>query len=424
MNSPLNSYQLVAMVLAGGSNEPLKILSKKRAKAAIPFGGFYRIIDFSLSNLMHAGIRRVGVLTQHRPESLMHHLGVGEPWDMVGRARGIKLMPPYQAQESSNWYKGSADAVGQNLNFVTDFNSEYVIILSGDHIYKMDYLKLLKFHKSNKADLTVVTKELPSVQGGIFGSLSFGKDFKIKRYLEKPENPISNFISLGIYIFNTKFLLKVFSKKGPDKKIDFGKDIIPWAIKKGHKVYAYNFKKTWWYIGDIYSYWRANIEILRENSSIKLEKWQIRTNLNDRNRGEAISPIIKNGIVKSSIIGDGAIIEGNVEGSIIFPRVRIKKGANIKNSIIMHDCEVGENTIIERAVIDKDVKILNNCKIGEGYIQSNFKNSPWQGITVIGRSAKIPDDIILLGGCQIFPNVDLSDFDIISYRRNKIINIL
>ncbi|MGC9060545.1 MAG: glucose-1-phosphate adenylyltransferase family protein, partial [Thermoplasmata archaeon] len=342
----------VGMLLAGGVGSRLSILAKKRAKPAVPFAGMYRIIDFTLSNACNSGVNVLGILTQYKPLSLMDHIGSGSAWDYIGRTRIAKILPPRTAEKEFDWYRGTADAIYQNMGFVRDFNPERVLILSGDHIYRMDYSELVNYHKEKNADLTIATMEVPLSEAGRFGIAILDERGKIVEWEEKPKEPKSNIASMGIYVFDTNVLESVLEKK---LGVDFGKDIIGWMIKN-YNVYAFPFKGYWRDVGTIQSYWEANMDVLNENSGLKIEDWNLRTNLSEMRKGDRGPAYVgAHGSVLNSIVSPGCVIEGKVVHSVLSPGVVVKKGAFVHDSVIMHDCVIGANAVIETVIMDKNV---------------------------------------------------------------------
>lgn len=401
----------IAFILAGGKKPSLDILSQKRAKAAIPFGAIYRVIDFALTNMFHSGIKNVGVLTQYRPESLMDHIAEGEAWDFHGWNRNILIFPPYKRQQGSDWYKGTADAVYQNLNFVYDHNPKYILIVSGDHIYNIDYGKVLKWHNSKNADITIVTKTLENVSPGRFGMLEIDNNSKIIAYEEKQEKIISKTISLGIYIFNTDILIPLL--KQDVLKVsshDIGKEIIKPNLFK-YNIFAYNFDDPWFYLGTIREYWQANMELLKPNPTIKLKEWGITTNLIDGNIAN-LPPTRFRGIgsATNSIIANGCFIEGKVENSILFPGVIVKRDAIVSNSILMNNVIVNRRTRLNEIVADKDVHFGVNVIAGEGEKIPNKKYPEYfsSGISVMAKGIIISDNSKIGKNCLFFASTESS----------------
>ena len=401
--------KIVAMILAGGYGNRLSILAQHRAKPAVPYGGFYRMIDFTLSNVMRSGIRYVGIMTQYKPYSLMDHISDGAAWGFVGRKRLAKILSPYVGGADSDWYAGTADAIYQNFSFLDRFSPEIVVVLSGDHIYSMDYSDMIEFHLEKNAALTIATQPVFWKEVGRFGVVQADENDRVYTFHEKKPDAPSNIGALGIYVFNRKILEK---RLGEDARLDtshdFGKDIIP-RMLKNDLVYSYNFDGYWRDIGTVRAYWDSNMEILAPSSGGYLEDWNVRTNLSRLDlKNQVASKIGKSADIENSIISPGCIIEGKVTRSIISPGVRIKKGAKVKDSIIFHDTIVGENSVLSKVICDKNVLISDGCVIGTGAntpneTQPNLLNS---GITLIGKTAQIPKDMQIGKNCLIYPEIN------------------
>ncbi len=382
----------VAMLLAGGKGTRLNILARMRAKPAVPFGGIYRIIDFTMSNVMNSGFNHVGILTQYKPLSLMEHIGTGHAWDLVGRTRDAKILPPRTGEKDSDWYKGTADAIAQNLDYIRGHKPERVLILSGDHIYKMDYSKMVKHHKDKNADLTIAMMEVPIKDAHQFGIGITNSEDRIIEWEEKPKEPKSNLASMGIYVFNSESLYKYL---GPERcGNDFGKEIIAKMINEAN-VFAYRFKGYWRDVGTLQSYWDANMDLLDASSGIELEKWGVRTNMDVGRIGDRPpARVLAGAKVVDSIISPGCVIEGEVSNCIISPGVIVKKGALLHGSVIMHDVVVGENSTLDNIISDKEVVIGKGCLIGYGSSEVPNQRHPTHlgtGLTILGKGAVIPD---------------------------------
>ena len=357
---------MVAMILAGGQGSRLGVLTKKLAKPAVPYGGKYRIIDFPLSNCSNSGIYSVGVLTQYKPLELNAHIGIGSPWDLDRRDGGVSILPPYQEEKGGNWYKGTANAIYQNIEFVDRYDPEYVLILSGDHIYKMDYDKMLQFHKEKNAEATIAVIEVPMEEACRFGIMNTNEDLSIYEFEEKPAKPKSNMASMGVYIFNWKLLRQALKEDEKDKESsnDFGKNIIPKMLNEGRKLVAYPFKGYWKDVGTISSLWEANMDLLKRESGLNLyeDDWKI----------YSVSPVRpdqyigKDANVKNSLIVEGCTVHGTVENSVLFEGVYIGKNTVIRDSVIMTDAKIGDNVVIDKAIIGGEAKIRKDCKIGNG----------------------------------------------------------
>jgi glucose-1-phosphate adenylyltransferase len=398
------------MLLAGGEGSRLNILVEARAKPAVPFGGIYRIIDFTLSNIMNSGLERVGVLTQYKPLSLMSHIGSGRAWDLEGRNRGIKILPPHTGDKDSDWYKGTADALRQNIDFLTRYDSEEILVVSGDHIYYMDYAPMIAYHRRNRAHFTVAMMRVPKEQLIHFGTAEVDGQGRIKDWEEKPKKPRDALASLGIYVFQTAYLLQALQDQ---TTIDFGKDLIPKSIKKD-RVFAYPFSGYWRDVGTLAFYYEAHQDLLNPRSVLNPEAWGIQPNLEeDGLKGDRPAVIVQNnGRVIQSFLSSDTIIEGHVKGSVLSPGVRVKKGARVINSILMHDCLVEEGAFLERVIIDKRVTIGHNCRISGRATTPNheFPGHLKEGLTLIGKGASIPSQLQVQGNVIIFPWTDASDF--------------
>lgn len=357
---------IIAMILAGGQGSRLGVLTKKLAKPAVPFGGKYRIIDFTLSNCSNSNIHTVGVLTQYQPLELNSHIGIGDPWDLDRRDGGVNILPPYQEEKGGNWYKGTANAIYQNIPFVDDHDPEYLLILSGDHIYKMDYEKMLDFHKEHEADVTIAVIDVSLEEASRFGIMNTREDLSIYEFEEKPAEPKSTKASMGIYIFNWRTLKKLLKEDEADKNSnnDFGKNIIPKMLEQGKKLMAYPFEGYWKDVGTIESLWEANMDLLKDDNELNLydNEWRIYS-INPVRPAQYIGA---HASVKSSLIVEGCIVHGEVENSVLFPGVFVGKNTVIKNSVIMPNTKIGENVIIDKAIVGNNVTIRRECRIGHG----------------------------------------------------------
>lgn len=398
------------MILAGGRVDELLVLTLKRPKSALPFGGIYRIIDFALSNLMHSGIDNVGILSQYRPFSLMRHVGVGEHWDFIGRSRGVRILPPYRGMRASDWYKGTADAIYQNQNYINEHNPDLVLIVSGDHIYRMDYANLVDFHIEGKADLTIAFTRISSRSETRFGLGVIGRNGRLTDYREKPVERISRWASMTVYVFRKEVLYELLKTNVREPSHEFGRDIIPKALAN-YRVSAYKFKGFWEYSRTIDAYFGSNMLLLKKKAGFDLERWQVRTNPYERNLVADRPPckIASRAQVRNSIISDGCIIEGRVLNSILSPGVRIEEGSEIVDSIVMHDARIGRGVVVNKTICDKEVMIGDKAICGEGDEFAPNNDYPRLlscGITVIGKGAKIPGGIRIGRNCIIYPDVD------------------
>ncbi len=392
----IKKKECVAMLLAGGQGSRLYALTSKIAKPAVSFGGKYRIIDFTLSNCINSGIDTVGVLTQYEPLVLNDYIGNGLPWDLDRTYGGVKILPPYQGKEKSDWYKGTANAIYQNAAFVDRYDADYVLVLSGDHIYKMDYAKMLRYHKKRGADCTIAVIDVPIEEASRFGIMSANDDGSIYKFSEKPKNPDSTKASMGIYIFNRK---KLFSYLEEDDKTegsanDFGKNIIPAMLKAGEKMYAYPFEGYWKDVGTIESLWEANMDMLGESPVLKLndEGWRIYS----RHEAQAPQFIGENATVKNSSITEGCDIEGTVTGSILGAGVKVMPGATVVDSVIMSGVKICAGATVKYSIIDSNVVIGAGATVG-GDREKGEK------ITVIGAGIEIASGEVVEAGSMCNP---------------------
>lgn len=386
------------MLLAGGEGSRLLTLSRRRAKPAVPFGSIYRIIDFTLSSLMRSEIPVVGVLTQYRPYSLMDHISLGEPWGFIGRKRLAKVLPPYRGEADSDWYTGTADAVYQNFDFINRFpDADVIVVVSGDHIYSMDYRALIERHVEADAELTIACQEVPWEQTGQFGIMVTNEDDRIVDFIEKPkEDPPSNLASLGIYVFRRDALFQRLRADAHnlDSARDFGKDIIPGMIADG-RTFAHRFTGYWRDVGTVNAYWRAHMDTLDPSSGLRLHEWRIRTNPNSFGNSNLFPVRVDPpGRVIDSVVGMGCVIEGEARRSVLSPGVRIGRGAVVENSVILHDCVVGVGARLRDVVIDKQTIVGKGAIIGEGDDTPNeqLPDKLNAGQTLIGKAVQIQAD--------------------------------
>ncbi|MEO0215685.1 MAG: sugar phosphate nucleotidyltransferase [candidate division WOR-3 bacterium] len=400
--------EIIAMLLAGGVGSRLGILAKKRAKPAIPFGGIYRIIDFTMSNIANSGIDVVGVLTQYKPLSLMEHIDNGRPWDLFGRTRLVEILPPKTGEESSDWYKGTSDAVYQNLGFIEDFSPELVLVVSGDHIYYMNYEELILYQQKKDADGIVCLIGVPEEEAHNFGIALIDKENRIIDWEEKPKKPRSNLASMGVYLFKKEILKETLIESAKRGGTDFARNVIPMMLEK-KKVFGYEFKGYWRDVGTVPAYWRANMDLLDINSGLDIERWGIKTNLSVKGEIGDRPPIYigKNAKIKNSLISSGCEIEGAVLNSILSPGVKIGPETIIKDSVVFHNTEIGKGAFLEKAIIDKNVKIGDQVKIGVG--EKPERLSIETELSVIGKGAKIPSRMVIGKNCTIHPDVDLTN---------------
>ena len=385
--------EMIAMLLAGGQGSRLGVLTSKVAKPAVAFGGKYRMIDFPLSNCINSGVDTVGVLTQYQPLRLNTHIGIGIPWDLDRNIGGVTVLPPYEKSTNSEWYTGTANAIYQNLEYMESYNPEYVLILSGDHIYKMDYEVMLDFHKANNAEVTIAVMPVPMEEASRFGIMIADENHRITEFEEKPEHPRSNLASMGIYIFNWKTLKEALIAMADQPALDFGKHVIPYCHEKGAPLYAYEFTGYWKDVGTLSSYWEANMELIDIVPEFNLyeEYWKIYT------KSEIQPPdyIAADSVVERSIIGEGSEVYGEVYNSVIGCGVTIGKGTVIRDSIIMNQTQIGEECEINKAIIAENVVVGNQVKLGVGEEAEN-DTAPHiynHGLVTIGEKSVIPDGI-------------------------------
>ncbi|MCL5962293.1 MAG: glucose-1-phosphate adenylyltransferase [Chloroflexi bacterium] len=403
--------KVLAVILAGGQGNRLGILSDKRAKPAVPFAGKYRIIDFTLSNCFNSGISDVAVLTQYRPRSLHDHIRVGRAWDMDRVQGGIHLLQPYLGRHDEDWYKGTADAVYQNLNFVEDHRGNVILILSGDHVYRMNYDDMVRFHHEKGADLTVAVMEVPWDEASRYGILQLDDTGKVMVFDEKPKSPKSNLVSMGVYVFNKdKLKTRIVEDASRITAHDFGRDVVPLMVKQD-KVYGFRFQGYWRDVGTIKSYWEANMDMLAPVAELDLYDREMPV----RSRPEYHPPVRTGSRARivNSLVCDGCIVHGTVEHSILSPGVVVAEGAVIRDSIVLNDASIGREAIIDKAILDKNVHVGDGAHIGYGDDYTPNRRYPQcltVGITVIGKSAVIPPGVQIGRNCIIGSNVVPHDF--------------
>lgn len=396
--------EALVLLLAGGVGSRLNLLVETRAKPAVTFGGLYRIIDFSLSNVMNSGLNRVGVLTQYKPLSLMGHIGTGDAWDFTGRSRFVKILPPRTGMKDSDWYQGTADAIRRNIDFIESNPTDEVLILSGDHIYHMDFAAMIEYHRSKKADVTVGMMVVPKSQIHQFGAGITNQDNRIVDWEEKPAVPRTNLASMGIYVFDQKYLLKTLAR---DKnEIDFGMHILPWAIDNDN-VFAYPFYGYWRDVGTIQAYWEANMDLLKPESGISPEAWQICTNVEAEGRGadRPATRYLDGADVRNSLVSAGCVIKGQVINSVLSPGVVVERGAVVKDSIIFRDCRIEENAILDLIISDKLTCFGAGCKVGIGthhdIANRLYPKHLYTGISLVGEFARIPERMRIGRNCIV-----------------------
>ena len=389
----MRKKEMIAMLLAGGQGSRLGVLTAKVAKPAVAFGGKYRIIDFPLSNCINSGIDTVGVLTQYQPLRLNTHIGIGIPWDLDRNVGGVTILPPYEKSTSSEWYTGTANAIYQNLDYMDSFNPDYVLILSGDHIYKMDYEVMLDYHKENHADVTIAAMPVPIEEASRFGIVITDDDGRITEFQEKPPQPKSNLASMGIYIFSWPVLKEALIALKDEPGCDFGKHIIPYCHEKGERLFAYEYNGYWKDVGTLGSYWEANMELIDIIPEFNLyeEFWKIYTN-------SGILPpqyISDKAVVERSIIGNGSEIYGEVRNCVIGSGVTIEEGSVVRDSIIMKDVIIGKNCVVDKSIVAESCKIGDNVTLGIGSdVPNKLKPAIYSfGLVTIGENSVIPSDV-------------------------------
>ena len=407
----MRKKEMMAMLLAGGQGSRLGVLTAHKAKPAVTFGGKYRIIDFPMSNCINSGVDTVGVLTQYMPLELNQHIGIGTPWDLDRRAGGVTVLAPYMKSERGDWYTGTADAIYQNIDYIDRYNPEYVLILSGDHIYKMDYSQMLDFHKENRCDVTIAALTVPWEEASRFGLMNVHVDNRIYEFEEKPPEPKSNYANMGIYIFNWDVLrdaLERDNKIHPDS--DFGMHVLPMLLAEGKRMYAYQFNGYWKDVGTIDSYWAANMDLIQT-----LPEFNLYENFQKIYTDADHQPPMYTGKmseIKGSIVSEGCEILGKVYYSVIGTSVIIEEGAVVKDSIIMGDCYIGKDAYIDHCIVDAGCTIGDGVEIGLGenipnYDKPNIYNT---GITVLGENTTIPDNVKIGMNCVVMGKTEPRDY--------------
>lgn len=402
--------EMIAMLLAGGQGSRLGVLTAKVAKPAVSFGGKYRIIDFPLSNCINSGIDTVGVLTQYQPLRLNSHIGIGIPWDLDRNVGGVTVLPPYEKSSNSEWYTGTANAIYQNQEYMEQYNPDYVLILSGDHIYKMDYKIMLDYHKANNADITIAAMPVPMEEASRFGIVVTDEDNRITEFEEKPTQPKSNLASMGIYIFSWKVLKEALIKLKDQNECDFGKHVIPYCFENNKRIFAYEYNGYWKDVGTLSSYWEANMELIDIIPVFNLyeEFWKIYT------RTDTIPPqyIGENAYIEKSIIGDGTEIYGKVYNSVIGAGVVIEEGTVVRDSIIMNNSVIGKDSIVTKSIIAEDVQIGSHVELGAGEEAENvFKPKIYNsGLVTVGECSVIPDNVTVGKNTAISGETTIDDY--------------
>jgi len=413
---------ILAFILAGGRVDELSVLTYDRPKSALPFAGNFRVIDFALSNLMHARIGQVGILSQYRSASLITHIGNGSSWDMQGHRRQVALLPPSKGQQDSDWYKGTADAVAHNLEFIYENNPDLVMILSGDHIYRMDYKNMIKFHQDQGADVTAGFIKVPLEEAHRFG-LGTMKELKGKpggrliNYQEKPTDPQSQWASLTIYLFKTKILLEILKGTHPHtgrEAIEFGRDILPPLVHQC-KVFGYTFSGYWGYTRTLDEYWRTHMDLFGPDSRIDLKDWQIRTNLEHERILQRQPAMVGPGAtIDQVLLTSGCVVEGTVKRSVLFPGVHIEEGAVVEDSILFFDTIVEAGAVLKKVIADKRVRIGEKARIGGGAKAGPNRAFPHllsSGLTVVGRNTHLPPRMRVGSNCIFNPYLEEDFFD-------------
>lgn len=393
--------EMIAMLLAGGQGNRLYVLTNQRAKPAVPFGGKYRIVDFTLSNCTNSGIDTVGVLTQYRPLELNSYIANGQPWDLDRMDGGVYILPPYTGS-SASWYKGTANAIYQNINFIEQYDPEYVLVLSGDHVYKMDYAKMLEFHKKKNADATIAVMDVPIDQASSYGIMNTNDDYSIREFEEKPKVPKSTKASMGIYIFKWEKLreyLILDEEKGENTSNDFGKDVIPAMLSDNQRMFAYPFEGYWKDVGTIDNLWEANMDLL--NPSIAINIWDPLWRIYSRHDVTTPHYIHNSADVVNSMVTEGCYVDGKLNYSILFSDVEVQSDATVEYSVIMRNTKIGKNAQVKYAIIADDAIIEDGAIIGAA--PEDFKNPDKWGIAVIGQGATVKSGQIVLPGEMVEP---------------------
>ena len=409
--------KVLAAILAGGRGAGLSVLTDEQSEAAVPFAGKYRIIDFVLSNCVNSGIYDVAVLTQYQPQSLRSHIGIGKPWDLDRRQGGIRLLQPYMGREESGWQTGTADAIYQNLEFLMESDADYVLVLAGDHIYRMDYRPMLAFHQQQRADVTLGAAVVRLEEGHRFGILETDAVGQVQSFEEKPAQPKGTLGSMGIYVFNRLTLARVLSNDARlaagshASRHDFGHDIIPNMLAGGERVYAYPFTGYWQDVGTVHSYWAAHMQLLDEPPVFDLydPSWVIHTLSEER------PPAYVDGAgqVISSLISHGCVVRGRVEHSVLSPGVIVEEGAQVRDSIVLFDTVIGAGSVVDRSILDKEVVVGKNCRIGVGEdLTPNQQEAAWlnTGLTLVGKRSMLPDNLQVGRNCKLGPALRPADF--------------
>lgn len=389
----LPKQEVVAMLLAGGQGSRLGVLTKNLAKPAVPYGGKYRIIDFPLSNCVNSGIECVGVLTQYQPLELNEYIGNGQPWDLDSTSAGVRVLPPFQRSRKSDWYKGTANAIYQNIPYIERYNPEFVIVLSGDHIYKMDYSKMIAFHKQKKADCSIAVIEVPTEEASRFGILNTREDGSVYEFEEKPKVPKSNQASMGIYVFTWSKLRKYLEEDeaNPKSSNDFGKDVLPTMLNAGERMFAYPFEGYWKDVGTIDSLWESNMDLL--NPKIPLDLNEASWKIYCRNPVMPPNYIAKDAKVQNSLVAEGSNVYGTIDFAVLFSGVTIAPGAVVRDSIIMPNTRIEEGAVVQYAIVAENCVIGKNTVVGRR--PEDMQNKDDWGVAVIGDGCVIPPNTVI-----------------------------
>ena len=402
---------VMAVILAGGYGERLGVLAQERAKPAIPIAGKYRIIDFTLSNCANSEIDDIAVLTQYQPLSLADHIGSGVPWGYANPGRGVRLLQPYLSRDqASDWYQGTADAVYQNIGYVDKQNADYVLVLSGDHVYKMDYRPMIDFHIAKGAEATLAVTEMPEEVLSRFGTVVVDEDGRITRFQEKVKKPQSNLVSMGVYVFGRHVLRDWLEETARLNKNDFGRHVFPRMAGKGD-IFAYRFKGYWRDVGTMQTYWQTNMEVLNMGKRFLEDvEWPIITT---ERSGRPPAYIGGGARIRNSLFGEGCVVEGHVENSVLFPGVHVADGASVKDSVLMDDTQVAADAVVDRCILDKEVSVARGSQIGFGFDFKANRTSPEvldTGLTIIGKRARIPAGTKIGRNTIVYNQVEEADF--------------
>ena len=397
------------MILAGGRVDELDVLTYYRPKSAVPFGGFARVIDFPLSNLLHSGIEQVAILSQYRSYSLINHIGTGAAWDMIGRNRGVSILPPVKGNSDlkagTDWYRGTADAVYKNIDFVRYHDPEEILILSGDHIYTMDYQDIISYHHRKEADLTIAFLKVPRDKANRFGIAAIDDEDgerggRVTDYWEKPDTPQADWASLTVLVFQPEVLYQALEENQQTDSFEFGRDIIPALLAAGKKVYGYKYTGYWGYTRTVEEYWQSNMDLLGDAPPIDMEDWGLRTNMDHRGIRDAQPALIgSDAVVQNSLVYNGCVVEGTVRNSILFPGVQVAKGAVVENSVLFFNNKIGANCSLNKVITDV------NSSFGES-VSVGLQPGETEGqVTVIGWDNQIPDGMSIGKGATVYPHL-------------------